>query len=443
MSWRWVGPNSSGRDDALDASRHELVDGLKQEQVDVAIVGGGMVGVSTALHCLEHGLTVTLIDGGDTRRRASYGNAGAISRGSIFPVASPSVMKGLFRYATNRDPGLRIDHARMARIWPWVSRFLRSANEASWRTAARALDPFVAEAFAEHAQLAERAGATGLITRLGWIKAYRSDEGFAGSGLERSILAEYGVKVDILDGAALRELEPAIRRPFAKALLFPETGHVRDPGGLLAAYEALFLAQGGAIVRADATALRPGASGWSIVAGQTIEARKAVLAAGAWSDALSRSLGYAFPMAAERGYHRHFAPRSGPALTRTIYDAAAGYVAAPMNQGIRILSGIELAPRDAPPDTRQIERCIEEARGTLDLGAPVENSPWLGSRPSTPDGLPIIGPASRHDGLFFAFGHGHIGLSTGPITGRIVADLITGRQPHLQIGAFSPKRFGG
>lgn len=415
---------------------------MAQNQIDVAVVGGGMVGVSTALQCQERGLSVTLIDSGDTRRRATYGNAGAISRGSIFPVASPSVLKGLLRYATNRDPGLRIDYARMWRIWPWMSRFLLSANESAWRRAANALDPFVAGAFAEHARLAAMAGVSDLITQLGWIKVYRTQEAFGGSALERAIFAEYGIKVDVMDGDELRRLEPAVRRRYAAAILFPETGHVRDPGGLLAAYEALFTARGGAIVRADAKALTPRGDGWRIEAGQAIDARTVVLAAGAWSDGISRSLGYSFPMAAERGYHRHFALRNGPELTRTISDAAGGYVAAPMNQGVRILSGIELAPRDAPPRLDQIERSVEEARVTLDLGAPVENTPWVGSRPSTPDGLPIIGHAHRHKGLVFAFGHGHIGLSTGPVTGRIVADLVTGRKPDVPVAPFSPARFG-
>jgi D-amino-acid dehydrogenase len=415
---------------------------MKAGEDDVAIIGAGIVGVCTAIRCLERGMRVTLHDGGEARRRASYGNAGAISRGSIFPVASPSLLKNMVRYATNRDPGLRIDYRSFTRILPWTRRFLMSANERAWRRAAGALDPFVAGAYGEHSRLAREAGAAHLLSRDGWIKLFRSDAAFQSSSLERRILAEHSVTVDILDADALAELEPALKRRYPRAMLFPETGHVRDPGGLLAAYRALFEAKGGVIVEGDVDDLAPTSEGWLVSsAGRTFGARRAVLAAGAWTDGLARRLGYAFPMAAERGYHQHFAPPNAPPLTRTIYDTGGGYVAAPMEQGIRVLSGIELAPRDAEPDFRQIARCIEEARGALDLGAPVENRPWVGSRPSTPDGLPVIGPAPRHAGLYFAFGHGHIGFSTGPVTGLILADLLGGESPQIPIAAFTPARF--
>lgn len=414
---------------------------MKHRVDDVAIIGAGIVGVCTAIRCLERGMRVALYDGGEARRRASYGNAGAISRGSIFPVSSPSLLKSLLRYATNRDPGLRIDYRSFTRILPWTRRFLLSANERAWRRAAGALDPFVAHAFAEHSRLAQEAGVAHLLSQNGWIKLFRSPEAFQSSSLERRILAEHGIKVDLLDGDALADLEPALKRRYARAMLFPETGHVRDPGGLLAAYRALFEAKGGATLEGDVDDLTQTADGWRLAsAGRTFVARRVVLAAGAWTDGFVRKLGYAFPMAAERGYHQHFAPPSAPPLTRTIYDTGGGYVAAPMEQGIRILSGIELAPRDAEPDFRQITRCIEEARGSLDLGAPVENRPWVGSRPSTPDGLPIIGAAPRHAGLYFAFGHGHIGFSTGPVTGLILADLLSGKPPSMAIDAFAPGR---
>lgn len=409
-------------------------------RTDVVVIGAGMVGVSTALHCLDRGLSVVLVDGGDARRRASFGNAGAISRGSIFPVASPSVMKRILRYVANADPGLRIEYGQILRIWPWMIRFLLSANERSWREAARWLDPFVAGAFAEHARLAAEAGASHLLEKNGWIKLFRTPEAFEGSAIERRILGDFSVAVDILDGNDLRRLEPALKREFWAGMLFPETGHARDPGGLLAAYEALVMAKGGVFVRSDALDMASSGDGWRVQADRAISARSVVLAAGAWSDGLARRLGFAFPMAAERGYHAHFASPQEASLIRTIYDVAGGYVAAPMNKGIRILSGIELAPRDAPPDLRQLNDGIAEASATLSLGPAIDSEPWVGSRPSTPDGLPVIGPAPGRPGLFFAFGHGHIGFSTGPVTGRIVADLITGREPHIEVRGFSPER---
>ena len=410
--------------------------------VDVAIIGAGMVGVSIALHVLERGLTVTVFDPGDPTTRASYGNAGAISRGSLFPVASPGVARNLLRYALNRDPGVRIDHARLWRILPWLRRFLKAANADAWRASARALDPFVARAWEEHVRLATAAGARHLLERRGWMKLYRTEEAFAGTALERSILAEHGVQTDMLGPDEVRAAEPALRRPFARALLFPETGHAADPGALLEAYADLARARGARFEAVAIDGLAPDGAGWSLAgAGRSYLTRQVVIAAGAWAGGLMKRLGQGFPMAAERGYHRHFATGDGPALTRTIYDVAGGYVAAPMRQGLRILSGVELAPRDAPADPRQLDRCVADARGALNFGPALDAAPWVGSRPSTPDGLPIIGPATGREGLFLAFGHGHIGFSTGPVTGRIVADLLTGRESEIPIAAFGSERF--
>jgi D-amino-acid dehydrogenase len=411
-------------------------------QHDVLIVGGGIVGLSTGIACRERGLTVALCDPGEARRRTSYGNAGVISRGSLFPMSGPALWKSLYRYGRNRDPALRIDWRQARRILPWLSMFLRSASERSWRRAAAALDPLTAAAFAEHERLAALAGVPHLVTRNGWLKLYRSEAAFASSALERTILAEHRVETIVLDADELRRLEPALVRPFARAMLFPQTGAVSDPGGLVSAYTKLFRDRGGEILSASVEGLVPHAEGWTArVASGDIQAKQAVLAAGAWTDGLARSLGYRFPLAAERGYHQHFARGAGPELTRPIHDTGGSYIISPMGDKLRVLSGVELAPRGAPPNHAQIRLAVAAAGETVRLGAPIDNEPWLGSRPSTPDGLPVIGPAPRHRGLFFAFGHGHIGLSTGPITGRLVADLLLGRAPVVPVEPFSAERF--
>jgi D-amino-acid dehydrogenase len=409
---------------------------------DVVIVGGGIVGLSTGIACAERGLTVTVCDCGEARRRASYGNAGVISRGSLFPLASPAVWESLLRYAGNRDAALRIDWGNAWRIAPWLFAFLRSANEKSWRRAATALAPLTAAAFGEHERLAARCGVSALIARNGWLKLYRSEAAFAASALERAILAENRVEAIVLDPTELTDIEPALVRPFARALLFPETGAIADPGGLIEAYARLLRELGSDIVDGKVEALTPDGAGWiARTAAGDVLAKQAILAAGAWSDGLARSLGYRLPLASERGYHRQFARGASPALNRPVYDTGGGYIVAPMGDKLRVLSGVELAPRGAPPNYAQISRATAEAAQTLALGAVLDNEPWLGSRPSTPDGLPVIGPAPRHRGLFFAFGHGHIGLSTGPMTGTVVADLLIGRVPTIPIAPFSAARF--
>lgn len=410
--------------------------------VDVAVVGGGMVGMATALACLERGLSVVVVDPGAIRDAASYGNAGVISRGSLFPMATPGLAARLPSYALNRDPAIRIDYGSLLAVAPWLLAFLRRCNLAAFREAAAALDPLCAASYDEHWRVAGAIGAHDLISRRGWLKLYRSEAAFAASALEREILDHYRVETEIIDGPELLQFEPALTRSFAKGLWFSTTGSVSDPGGLVQRYEKAVAARGGRIHTARAAALSAddAEAAVTLEGGGTIAAGTVVLAAGAASGTLARTLGYRLPLAAERGYHRHFADAGQHKLSRPIYDTGGAYVVSPMAAGLRLLSGVELARHGAPPNPAQLAAVEPEARGTLAFGDALEPAPWGGSRPSTPDGLPVIGRAPRHRRIVFAFGHGHIGLSTGPITGRLVAELIAGAAPSLPLAPFGAER---
>lgn len=412
-------------------------------RTDVAIVGGGIVGTATALACLARGLTVALVDPGGIRNAASYGNAGVISRGSLFPVAGPGMLKKLPRYALNRDVAIRVDYGSLLAVAPWLIAFMRRCNEASWREAAAALDPLCAAAYDEHWRVAGEIGARDLIMRRGWVKLYRSEEAFAAGALERELLGQHKVAFEVIDGAELPQFEPALKRRYAKAVWHTETGSVRDPGALVQAYEAAAAQRGATLVAARARTVEEDGDGAKILleGGGEISAKTVVIAAGAAAHDLTRTMGYRLPLAAERGYHRHFADAGDHKLSRPIHDTGGGYVVSPMNAGLRLLSGVELARRDAAPDFTQITAVETDARQTLAMGETVEPAPWHGSRPSTPDGMPVIGRAPRHPHVVFAFGHGHIGLSTGPVTGRLVAEIVTGAPTAVPIAPFSPTRF--
>ena len=413
----------------------------REPDADVVVVGGGIVGLSCALHLVLRGRRVALVDPGEPRRAASFGNAGVIGRGSILPVAGPGLWRRLPAYACNADPALHVRYRALPGAAPWLRGLLARSNETSWRQAAAALDPLAAAAYDAHLHLAEAAGATDLIVRCGYLKLYRTQDAFTAAALEREILAHHRVRTEILDGAGIAASEPALTRRFARGLLFPESGSVARPGELVARYRAAFRSRGGRVVKAACESVEPGADAvWVRWPGGSLAARQAVLAAGAWSGALAGRLGYRFPLAAERGYHRHY--RSPRQLNRPVHDTGGAYVLAPMGDGtVRVLSGIEIAGPDDPPNPRQLARLVPEAAGTLALAEPFEEEPWCGSRPSTPDGLPIIGRAPHHPGLIFAFGHGHIGLSTGPVTGRAVADIAGGLEPPVPVAPFAPERF--
>jgi D-amino-acid dehydrogenase len=409
---------------------------------DVLVVGGGIVGTSVAVALQERGRGVILIDPGVNTRRATFGNAGMINRASLFPVAGPHIWRNLSRYVRNADPSLHLDHKNILRVYPWLWRFLANSTKSGWRRAATALAPLTGAAWAEHARLANLAGANALLDRCGWIRLYRSEEAFARTMLEREILGSHGISFEVFAGNEIQDLEPALTRSFARAILYPEMTLIRNPDSLLAAYQRLFIHLGGRVIQAEAFELKPDGEEWlTRWHGGEAKAHQAVLATGAWSGGMAHKLGYHFPLAAERGYHRHFTPAGPRQLKRPVHDASGGCVVCPMETGLRVLCGVELAPRDAPKNTRLIDGAEKAAAQMVALGEPIEPVPWIGARPSTPDGLPIIGMAPRHFHLAFAFGHGHIGMSTGPATGQVVADMLQGVKPAIPIDAFSPSRF--
>ena len=417
---------------------------LSEERFDVVVVGGGIVGLSVALEAQSRGLSVAIVDPGVATDRASHGNAGVLSRGSIFPMAAPGIRARLPRYALGRDIAVRARLRSLPHLLPWLVRFLAAAEEGAWSRAAAALDPMVAQAFDRHVAMAELVGGRHLIRRNGWLRLYRSTQGLAGSRLERQVLAQQRVNFHCLGEDEIRQLEPHLAHRFSHGIFFPDTGSVESPGELVELYRAAAEARGAVFVAATSDAIVEAEGRMAVqVGGRSIEGGHVVLAAGARSAALARTLGYRFPLAAERGYHRHFDLADGVELRRPVYDAAGGYVLSPMNGKVRLLTGVELARPDDPPDHVQIEAVEPDARKTLAFTTPVEQTPWLGSRPSTPDGLPVIGRAARHPRLVFAFGHGHIGFANGPATGAVVASLIAGEKPPLPVEAFSPTRFGG
>jgi D-amino-acid dehydrogenase len=414
------------------------------QDADVVVVGAGIVGLASALHLQDRGFRVVVFDPGAPRGRASFGNAGVLSRNSIFPVAGPGVRRRLVRYGLGRDVAVRVRAGSLPRLLPWFRHFIAAADEAHWRDSARLLDSLVARAFESHLELAGQVGARHLIRANGWLRLYRDKAALDASALERAVLAEHHVRADVLSAEEIRQMEPGLTRRFSHGVFFADSGSVESPGELVDFYARAVAERGGRFVTEPVRRIEAGEGALAVHgAGTTVHARFVVLAAGARSGDLARPLGYRFPLAAERGYHRHFALANGVSLNRPVHDAAGGYVLSPMAGAVRLLTGVELALPDDPPDHRQIERVTADARSTIALSDAIEPEPWMGSRPSTPDGRPIIGRSSRHPGLIFAFGHGHIGFANGPFTGRIVADLVTGSPPPIDIDGFSPRRFGG
>jgi D-lysine oxidase len=417
---------------------------MTELKADVLVLGAGMVGVGAALHLQRRGRDVILVDRHELAgEETSFGNAGMIESASVFPYMFPRDFAQLLQYALNRAPQVRYALSDLPSILPWLVRYyLASAPERALHSAMAEL-PLIRASLIEHEALIAEAGVPELLRRIGWLKLFRRDASLANAVRDFERAKQYGVAGEVLDAAAIAAREPNLTGEFAGAIYLPAPGFVPDPGGLAKAYAALFKRKSGRFFVGDARSLEQVGAGWRVAGSDgAAVAREVVVALGPWSDLVFGPLGYSIPLAVKRGYHLHLAPRGNAVLHHPVLDADLGYMLSPMNRGIRLATGVEFARRDAPPTPIQLQRSLPRARALFPLGEAVDAKPWIGARPCLPDMLPVIGKAPRHSGLWFNFGHQHHGLTLGPVTGRLLAEMMTGETPFADPGPFGVERFG-
>jgi D-amino-acid dehydrogenase len=414
-------------------------------KADIVVLGAGMVGVGAALHLQKRGRNVMLIDKhGTAGDETSYGNAGIIECASVFPYMFPRDLPKILRYAMNSAPEVRYSLPDLPAFLPWLVRYyLASAPDRALRGAMAVL-PLIRQSLVEHEALIAEAGASDLLKRMGWIKVFRSAATLDRALRELKRASAYGVEGQVLDQTAIAAREPNLSGEFAGAIHFPAPGFVPDPGGLAKAYALLFRRNGGRFLAGDARTLQQISDGrWRVATEEgPVTSREVVVALGPWSDLVFAPLGYSIPFAVKRGYHLHLAAKGNAVLNHPVLDADQGFLLAPMNRGIRLTTGVEFARRDAPPTPVQVEQALPKARALFPLGEPVDAQPWKGARPCLPDMLPVIGKAPRHPRLWFDFGHQHHGLTLGPVSGRLLAEMMTGETPFADPAPFSVERFG-
>ncbi|CAN7384999.1 FAD-dependent oxidoreductase [Pseudorhodoferax sp. LjRoot39] len=408
----------------------------------VLVLGAGMVGTCTAIHLAMRGHSVVLADRRAPGEETSYGNAGLIQQEAVEPYAFPREAAKLLRVAFKRGIDVNYHATALPGLASPLGRYWQASGPAQYPAIAQAYSRLIAQAIPEHAPLIAAAGAQDLVQRTGYRWVFREpatmDEALTRA---RRLQADYGVQHLAMDAAALSAAEPALKARLAGAIHWTAPWAVSDPGALVACYAEHFVRLGGRIVQADASTLRASGAGWSLQSAEgALSAQHAVLALGPWADTVLRPLGYRLPLFVKRGYHRHYA--GGPAPTMPWLDADRGLVIAPMRRGVRVTTGAEFAPRDAASTPRQMAGAEAAARELLDLPNPVEEQPWRGARPCTGDMLPVVGPAPRHRGLWFNFGHAHQGFTLGPASGRLLAELIDGEAPFVEPAPYAPARFG-
>lgn len=406
------------------------------------VLGGGMVGVGTALHLQSRGWSVVLVDRREPGRETSYGNAGIIQTEAVRPYAMPHGISGVLDIALARTndvhylPMALPFHLRPLLLYWWNSFPSRHATIS--QTYAR----MIARASIEHEPLITAAGAGNLVRRDGFRVIHRNQAQFDSEVKDAEAVRDaFGVKFKILSASELAKAEPSLATPGLGGLHWQEPWTVSDPGALVQAYADLFVRNGGKLLTGDAQSLKQTAGGWSVTTAEgAVDAETAVVALGPWSPEFLKRFGYDIPMVRKRGYHRHYS--GGAPLDLPLRDAAFGYLMNPMAKGVRITTGAELSGPNPKSTPVQLGKAEAAARGLIDLGQPVEPEPWIGTRPCMPDMLPVIGPAAGQKGLWLHFGHGHQGFTLGPTTGRILAEMMSGEPASVDISACAPSRFG-
>lgn len=415
-------------------------------KTDVIVLGAGIVGVSAAIHLARRGREVVLVDRRRPGEETSYGNAGLIQREGVYPYGFPHDFGALFRYALNNTVDAHYHASALPGLVPFMARYWWHSGLMRHRSIARFYAPLIAHSTGEHAELIEEAGAGALIRKDGWIKAFRTERAFDAAVREAGDLhIEYDIHHEILTPTGLKTMEPHLRANPVGAIRWTDPWSVVDPYGLIKAYVALFEKLGGTVMSGSAATIEAMLSekGWRIATPEgPLEGKNVVVALGPWADTVTKKLGYRLPLAVKRGYHMHYAPQEGTRLNNWVLDTEGGYFLAPMKRGIRLTTGAEFARRDAPKTPVQVGRAEKVARRFFPLGARIDPEPWMGARPCTPDMMPIIGRAFRHEGLWFAFGHAHHGLTLGPITGRLIAEMMSGETPVIDPLPYRPERFG-
>jgi D-amino-acid dehydrogenase len=412
-------------------------------RVDVAVLGAGIVGTSVALHLVKRGLSVTLIDRKSPGEETSFGNAGIIEGNTIFPPTFPTDLVSLLRIAFKRAPEASYHTSFLWTAMPWLLSFRRSSRPEWLVENARLIRPLFAAAVPEHEKLMEESGGTRYLRKTGWLKVYRREKTFDGLARERDMAKEFGMRLDVLDTEQARGLEPSLNSVFTRGVFWPQAASISSPIGLTRAYVSRLEALGGVLLQGDARTLHRNGEHWRIDTEQgPLDADQVVVTLGPWAPDLLEPLGIKLPLGIKRGYHRHFRAQGNASLSRPVLDADGGYCITPMEQGLRITTGAEIAPRDAPQTPVQFDRVMPKARSLFPLGDRADDNTWLGARPCFPDSRPVIDRAPKQKGLWLAFGHAHWGLTLGPATGRLLSEMMTGATPFCDPAPYRATRFG-
>ena len=405
------------------------------------VIGAGIVGLCCAAHLQRDGWRVSLVDPGPPGEACSFGNAGMRSDGALLPVATPGVLWRVPGMLLDPMGPLAIRWRYLPRLTPWLLRFVRASGRARVERVAAELSSLIALARESYTPLIEAAGAGDLIRERGGLEVFESRQSFEAARWAIELRQRLGTPIEIVGIDRIRQIEPALA-PVHAGVYRSDMDHVINPLSLSRAIAAMIRRDGGEIMRAAARGVEMGEDGPRRVVTEAgaQEADLVVVAAGSWSRRLAAGLGARAPLDTERGYHVML-PDPGVEMRTPVKSAEGGFYMTPMELGLRVAGTDEFGGLDLPPNWDRVEAMLRRVRrlvpGLNEAGA----EPWMGFRPSLPDSKPVISPVAGRPGVFLAFGHGHVGLTLGAITGRVVADMVAGRAPPVDMAPFSADRF--
>jgi len=405
------------------------------------VIGGGITGISTAVFLRRDGHDVTLFDPGDPGTGTSSGNSGVISTGGVVPTATPYVLKRVPKMLLDPYGPLSIRWRYLPKITPWLVSLVMNGAPSRVEANARAKAALLEVSYDAYRDLVRETGTEDHIRQTGILTVFESDAAWRNAEWVRELMRVCGRKFDIVSQDEIRQMEPGLAPIFRHGFSIPDNGSILHPGNFVTDLHAAFRRLGGTIVKQPVRRIErvDGVARRLVTEAGPQDFDSLVIAAGAWSKPFVASLGTRVLLDAERGYHIML-PQPEPGLRRPVNVYQDSIFLSPMRHGLRLTTGVELAGTEAPPDYTRARRMISRAvRAVSNLKAE-EQSAWLGFRPSTPNSVPFLGRAPGHANVYCAFGGGHIGMTLGPISGRVIADLVAGRAPGIDLAPYALDR---
>jgi D-amino-acid dehydrogenase len=407
----------------------------------VAVMGTGIVGICSAAFLQRAGFHVTFVDAEDPGTMTSFGNAGAIWPHGVVPMAQPGIWKQVPGWLFDPMGPLAVRLGYAASAAPWLMKFMGAAKDVEAQSKALAdLHRPVREAYLE---LTGDAGASDLLKQTGGITVYETEKGFEGDKIARDLTRAHGHRLEELGPDEIRQLEPGLAPIFKKGTYFPDGTHCRNPGELCQRLAAMVFANSGEHLKARVAGFEKGEGGVTALmtdAGERHAFDHFVVAAGAWSHQLSSDLGEPFPLETERGYHMSL-PHPGFETSRPISFGERKFMCTMMEPGLRLAGTVEFAGLKAEPTWGRADKLLTHANQIFKDVDASDAQPWMGNRPATPDSLPVISRSGKHKNVVYGFGHGHLGLTGGAITGKHVTALVAGLEPEIDLSPFSIGRY--